>query len=457
MRNEVRGMIFISYSSKDYNAALAIKGMLVENNLDCWMAPESIPMGGDYSSEIPDAIESCDVFLLILSMQSQISNWVPKELDLAITYNKPIIPFQIDNGMITKPFNFRLSNVQRIEAFHNLEVAYKRLMERVKMETKDVRSDKVKCGLPEKYSYYQLLGVNDISQISIAEIRDKNDVTSSLSVPIGINSNNETVHLNLHQKYDGPHGMIIGPVGSGKSEFLITLCLSLCLFFSPEEVRLHIVDQKGGGMAHEMKGLPHLGASLCDSSCDSVNEFIRSIEEEIARRYMLLEKYAVSNMYQYQKLRKTSLVTMEPMPHLIIVLDEMAFLKREQPDVFQTITSWGNRMNATLLGIHIVFSTQAPYGIIDDTIWNMSDFRICSTKQRPETVSESASETSVSTCPGRLYMQSRSKSEIQLIQLAYCDTDASQNSIDLSRYEWFFQKKSQKNEIIDMIMRYELD
>lgn len=70
-------------------------------------------------------------FLLILSECAQESNWVPKELDLAITYNKVIIPFQIDDEMLTKPFNFRLTNVQRIEAFHNLEEAYDQLLGRI--------------------------------------------------------------------------------------------------------------------------------------------------------------------------------------------------------------------------------------------------------------------------------------------------------------------------------------
>lgn len=88
-------------------------------------------MGSDYACEIPEAIEKCSAFLLVLSRYAQESNWVPKELDLAITYNKVIIPFQIDDEMLTKPFNFRLTNVQRIEAFHDLEQAYDQLFGRI--------------------------------------------------------------------------------------------------------------------------------------------------------------------------------------------------------------------------------------------------------------------------------------------------------------------------------------
>lgn len=61
--------------------------------------------------------------------------------------------------MLTKVFNFRLTNVQGIESFHNLEFAYKQLLGRVEMQTALTRFDKVKCELPEKYSYYQMLGI----------------------------------------------------------------------------------------------------------------------------------------------------------------------------------------------------------------------------------------------------------------------------------------------------------
>ena len=91
-----------------------------------------------------------------------------------------------------------------------------------------------------------MLGISDISQVNIDNIRAANDVTVSMKVPIGINNKGEEVFLDLHQKGDGPNGLIVGPTGSGKSEFLLTLSLSLCLFFSSKEVRIHVIDLKGG-------------------------------------------------------------------------------------------------------------------------------------------------------------------------------------------------------------------
>jgi len=107
--------IFISYSSLEYGNAYALKQVLEANGISCWMAPQSIPSGSDYTREIPKAIQSCDIFLLVLSAASQASRWVPKELENAINEGKIIIPFHTDESSLTDSFNFMLSNVQRIE------------------------------------------------------------------------------------------------------------------------------------------------------------------------------------------------------------------------------------------------------------------------------------------------------------------------------------------------------
>ena len=94
--------VFISYSTQEAQWACELRDLLTRMGREVWMAPESIPVGSDYAYEIPNAIESCTAFLLVLSKSAQNSNWVPKELDLAITYNKSVIPFQIDGEMLTK-------------------------------------------------------------------------------------------------------------------------------------------------------------------------------------------------------------------------------------------------------------------------------------------------------------------------------------------------------------------
>lgn len=439
-------MVFISYSSKDADAANAVRMVLQQNGIDCWMAPESIPMGGDYSNDIPDAIEKCDIFLLILSANSQNSNWVPKELDIAISNRKPVVPFQIDNEGIVKSFNFRLSNIQRIEAFHNLEKAYSNLISHIKLELGNTRSDLIAVDLPDFYSYYQMLGINDVSQLSIDKLRTKNDITRSIAVPIGINRNGDIVHLDLHQRGDGPNGLIAGPPGSGKSEFLSTLCLSLSLFFSPEEIKLHIMDR---WLPDKFKELPHLGKCLTEYSIDAVDAFIDEIDSEIQRRFSILEKNSVPNVYQYLKNRKVSNPLMDAMPHLLIILDDLASFKVCFPDAFKKIRQWGSRINTSLLGIHIIITTQNPDSTIDAALWRMFDFKICSSSLKK------IDSENVSKRPGRLYFQSRAKSKIQIIQLAYCGKCIDDK--ESLGFNGFFESKYEKNEIVELIKRFELD
>ena len=123
--------IFISYSSKERNIADKVKLVLESNGVACWMAPNSIPPGSNYTKEIPIAIESADAVVLILSKSAQESNWVPKEIDSAINKGKMIIPLQIDNEHITEQFGFMLSQYQRIDAYNRLSDAFEELVKRL--------------------------------------------------------------------------------------------------------------------------------------------------------------------------------------------------------------------------------------------------------------------------------------------------------------------------------------
>ena len=108
--------VFICYSTKDSDIIEIIKKQLKDNNICFWIAPDSIPVGSEYTEMIVDAIENSSVVLLVLSEHSQKSIWVPKELDIAISADKVIIPVHIDKSTLNKKMKFRLSNSQIAEA-----------------------------------------------------------------------------------------------------------------------------------------------------------------------------------------------------------------------------------------------------------------------------------------------------------------------------------------------------
>lgn len=112
--------------------ATLVKNVLTDNGIPCWMAPDSIPIGSSYASEIKVAIENCTVFVLVLSEKAQNSAYVEKELDSAITGHKIVYPFMIENCKLNDAFDFYLSNVQRHNAFESKSAAMEKMVKEIK-------------------------------------------------------------------------------------------------------------------------------------------------------------------------------------------------------------------------------------------------------------------------------------------------------------------------------------
>ena len=99
--------------------------------------------------------------------------------------------------------------------------------------------------LTRSITFFQLMGIIAADDLDLARRWAQSDVTRSLAAPIGV-SKTRTVTLDLHDKADGPHGLVAGTTGSGKSEVLLTYILSVATLFSPHEVSFVIIDFKGG-------------------------------------------------------------------------------------------------------------------------------------------------------------------------------------------------------------------
>ena len=123
--------VFISYSSKQKKEAYLIRDILNAGGLSTWMAPESIPSGSDYTTEIPRAIEGCRVVVVVLSADAQASDWVTLELKSAIRLRKDIVPFAFKNVKLEDAFDTMLSRYQRINAYHRLFDALEELVQSV--------------------------------------------------------------------------------------------------------------------------------------------------------------------------------------------------------------------------------------------------------------------------------------------------------------------------------------
>lgn len=124
--------VFISYSTKDQLQAEAVRNVIEQNGISCWMAPRDIPGGSNYTKEIPNAIRDCQAFVLMLSQNAQASPWVLKELDRAVNEGKTILPFQLEDITLNDEFNFLLTGAQRYDAYQKKSEALQLLIARIK-------------------------------------------------------------------------------------------------------------------------------------------------------------------------------------------------------------------------------------------------------------------------------------------------------------------------------------
>ena len=255
-----------------------------------------------------------------------------------------------------------------------------------KLDNIELKMPTLSGELPNSISFLDMYKVGKIEYLNVLSRWSENDPTLSLKAPVGVNSHGELFYIDLHEKYHGPHGLIAGGTGSGKSEFIISFVLSLAVNYHPNEVSFVLIDYKGGGLtgAFEIgnsgKKLPHLAGTITNLSGSSIKRCIVSIKSELQRRQRLFnEARKISgegtiDIYKYQRLRKQGIVS-EPIPHLYIISDEFAELKTKQPEFMDELISTA-RIGRSL-GVHLILATQKPAGVVDEQIWTNSKFRVC--------------------------------------------------------------------------------
>lgn len=228
--------------------------------------------------------------------------------------------------------------------------------------------------IPGTLTFFDMYGVQKLSELNVLERWKKNRTYDSMKALIGEKSGGIKCYLDVHEKYHGPHGLVAGTTGSGKSETLQTYILSLALNFSPDDIGFFIIDYKGGGMGNLFNNLPHMIGQISNLSGNQIRRALVSIKSEKDRRQRIFNEYGVNNINSYTKLYKNN-ETKIPVPHMFIVIDEFAEMKRDEPDFIQELVSVSQVGRS--LGIHLIMATQKPAGTVDDNIWSNSRFKLC--------------------------------------------------------------------------------
>lgn len=287
--------------------------------------------------------------------------------------------------------------------------------------------------IPESVTFLGMYKVSSPEELAIYERWEKGESHKSLAVPIGLRGEDDIEELNLHEKAHGPHGLVAGTTGSGKSETIQTYILSLAVNFSPYEVGFLLIDYKGGGMANLFKNLPHLLGTITNLDGAESMRALASIKAELSRRQRIFNDNNVNNISNYNKLFRSGKAE-EPLPHLFIISDEFAELKKEQPEFMTELVSVA-RIGRTL-GVHLILATQKPTGVVDDQIWSNSKFKLA-LKVQDESDSKEIIKTpdaAFITQTGRGYLQVGNNEIYELFQSAWSgatySTDKEKEKVD---------------------------
>lgn len=316
----------------------------------------------------------------------------------------------------------------------------------------------------ELYNYTPDMIMQNIIREKILDNWSNSDVTRNLSVPIGKNEHG-IVSLDLYEKADGPHMLVAGTTGSGKSETIITYLIGLCMKYSPTYLNLMLVDMKGGGFSNRLRTLPHCVGVVDDTAGESegisavymLRRFLEVLNAEIKKRKILLNDFGVDNVDAYIRAERviTQILNGDTNPdllkalnkgqikklqffketgtkpdtlsHLVLVVDEFTELKRfssesDDIDFIAEITTIA-RVGRTL-GFHIILVSQNIEGAITEDIRINSKSRIClkvATRTASKEMLDGRPDAASPTMPGngRAYLLVGTGTKFMYFQSAY--------------------------------------
>ncbi len=272
--------------------------------------------------------------------------------------------------------------------------------------------------LPSSVRLLDVMHIKDIAGYDIVQNWQHRSPDRYLKVPIGVRRGGQPMVLDLNHTGHGPHGLVAGTTGSGKSELLQTLVLALALTHHPYDVGFVLVDFKGGGAFSDLVDLPHTLGMVTDLSGNLTERALVALQAEMDRRKQLFNDAGVNDIGPYQQLYWQGKVK-EPLPRLVVIIDEFAELVNDYPDFMDGLIAIA-RVGRSL-GVHLILATQSPAGVVKQQIWANARFRIClrvESRQESMEMLHRPEASDLPRMPGRGYLQVGNNDVFELFQVA---------------------------------------
>jgi S-DNA-T family DNA segregation ATPase FtsK/SpoIIIE len=243
----------------------------------------------------------------------------------------------------------------------------------------------------------------DVIPLSAAETSlrwSRGKLRPGLSIPIGLTATGPRM---LDLEADGPHLLVAGTTGSGKSELLRSLTSALALSYPPDRISFLFIDFKGGSGLGPLTGFPHCVGMLTDLTRHELDRSLASLRAEIRRREELLSAVQAPDLAGY---RNTEAGQAAPLPHLILIIDEFRMLVEEAPGALTQLMRIATIGRS--LGIHLIMATQRPQGALTaDIRANVTTsiaLRVQSEMESMDIINSKVAAQIAVTSPGRAYL-----------------------------------------------------
>jgi len=303
----------------------------------------------------------------------------------------------------------------------------------------DMRDSSAGGRIPRRVDFLELYGARRAEDL-VAQIQARwaQPIPKGVlphPVSIGRESLAVSTDLWLDETHHGPHGVLAGTTGSGKSELLQTLVCALALEHDPRLLNLLLIDFKGGSTFSVFAKLPHTVGTITNLDGLLVERALEALKAETKARQQFLKKMNVRDITQYHRYFARTPghiqdASYQPLPHLFVIVDEFAQLAKEMPDFLKELVRTAQVGRS--LGLHLILGTQSPMDIITDEMNANLQFRICLRVQNIESSRAMLRRPDAaylpSGWPGRGYFQVGERGLFKQFQTAYVGGDYDPNA-----------------------------